>query len=61
MLFFPLGLSREQAARVTKKIGLGDNKDMIENIMNLYKLFQEKDATLIEVNPFAQDESGKCS
>ncbi|TMW50564.1 hypothetical protein DOY81_004350 [Sarcophaga bullata] len=52
------GITKEQALRVVKKVGL-DEKEHSENTVNLlcnmYKLFLEKDALLIEINPYAED------
>ncbi|GLG92793.1 Succinate--CoA ligase [ADP-forming] subunit beta, mitochondrial [Gryllus bimaculatus] len=53
------GLSKEKAQSVATKVGLGDNKDTAEMLLRLYNLFLKKDALLIEVNPYAEDSSGK--
>ena len=29
-------------------------------LLNLYELFQSKDATMVEINPFAEDSHGDC-
>lgn len=34
-------------------------KDAAEIFMKLYKLFTETDATLVEINPLAEDNAGK--
>ena len=31
-----------------------------EILLNLYELFQSKDATMVEINPFAEDSHGDC-
>ena len=31
-----------------------------EILLNLYDLFQSKDATMVEINPFAEDSTGDC-
>lgn len=57
-----VGLTTEQASKLIKKVGLGDQEDEIsEMLMNMYELFKNKDALLIEINPFAEDalEEGK--
>lgn len=42
-------------------MGLGDKKDeTADMLLRLYDLFIKKDALLIEVNPYAEDASGKC-
>lgn len=61
MLIVSAGLKREQAEKIANSVGLGDKKDeVVEMLLRLYSLFLEKDALLIEVNPFAEDSSGKC-
>ncbi|KAH8389099.1 hypothetical protein KR215_010639 [Drosophila sulfurigaster] len=50
------GLTKEQAARIVEKVGLNDNADEhIQMLLNMYKLFVEKDALLVEINPYAED------
>lgn len=53
------GLSKEKAQAIAKKVGLGECKDTPEMLLRLYNLFLKKDALLIEVNPYAEDSSGK--
>lgn len=56
------GLSKEQALSVAVKVGLEDQKDSTaEMLLNMYKLFITKDASLIEINPYAEDTDGKCN
>lgn len=55
------GITKEQAERITTKLGLENVKDYISNIiMNLYQMFLKKDALLLEVNPLAEDINGNC-
>ncbi|XP_058979965.1 succinate--CoA ligase [ADP-forming] subunit beta, mitochondrial [Musca domestica] len=51
------GLTKEQALKVVKKVGLEDKhaNDTVDMLQNMYKLFVEKDALLIEINPYAED------
>lgn len=45
-----------------KKVGLDDKhaNDTVEMLQNMYKLFVEKDALLIEINPYAEDAMQGC-
>ncbi|KAK4880751.1 hypothetical protein RN001_008897 [Aquatica leii] len=53
------GYTKEQGYKIAEKVGLKDKKDQIaEMLANLYKLFMEKDALLIEINPYAEDTDG---
>lgn len=53
------GLTAEQAGEIAVKVGLGDKKAQVtEMLLNLYKLFLDKDALLIEINPYAEDSTG---
>ncbi|XP_015189040.1 PREDICTED: succinyl-CoA ligase [ADP-forming] subunit beta, mitochondrial-like [Polistes dominula] len=53
------GITKEQAERIVKKLGLDNVKDYISKIiMNLYDMFLKKDALLLEVNPLAEDING---
>lgn len=56
------GLTAEQADSVGNKLGLtGQNKEIASIIAcNLYELFVEKDALLLEINPLAEDICGEC-
>lgn len=56
------GLTKEQALKVIKKVGLDDKhaNDTVEMLQNMYKLFVEKDALLIEINPYAEDAMQGC-
>ncbi|XP_018314954.1 succinate--CoA ligase [ADP-forming] subunit beta, mitochondrial-like [Mycetomoellerius zeteki] len=55
------GLTPEQANSVADKLGLTGNSKEIASIVasNLYDLFVEKDALLLEINPFAEDICGE--
>merc|ERR1719445_475020 len=54
------GLSKEGAKEVAKKVGINSAKidDVAEILLNLYNLFVTKDASMVEINPFAEDNSG---
>merc|ERR1712172_166349 len=54
------GLTVEGSKDVAVKLGIHDSKvDEVAQIMlNLYKLFVSKDASMVEINPFAEDNSG---
>lgn len=56
------GLTAEQASSVGDKLGLtGQSKEIASIIAcNLYELFVEKDALLLEINPLAEDICGEC-
>ncbi|KAH8417333.1 hypothetical protein KR222_008879 [Zaprionus bogoriensis] len=50
------GLTKEQACKVIEKVGLGaKSEEHVKMLLNLYKLFVEKDALLVEINPYAED------
>lgn len=55
------GLTSAQANCVAEKLGLTGHSKEIASIVacNLYELFVEKDALLLEVNPFAEDICGQ--
>ena len=55
------GLSKETAVQMAEKMGFGKNSQpaAADIFLKLYKLFIEKDATLIEINPLAESSSGK--
>lgn len=55
------GLTKEQATKIIEKVGLNDNADEhVCMLLNLYKLFVEKDALLVEINPYAEDAMSGC-
>merc|ERR1712186_167378 len=64
VLKFPIdimdGLSLNTAITVAEELGIKANRqEEFGNILlNLYKLFLEKDANMVEINPFAEDSSG---
>lgn len=59
--FYFSGLTAETAGDIAVKVGLADKKAQVtEMLLNLYKLFLEKDALLIEINPYAEDSTGDC-
>lgn len=56
------GLSKEEAIGVAQKLGFKDTKtqsDAADIFLNLYKIFKEKDATQIEINPMALTTDGE--
>lgn len=58
---FEKGLSLTQGLEVAKKLGFSSLEAQTEaaNIfINLYKIFKDKDATQIEINPLAEDKNG---
>lgn len=61
LLYIESGLTKDQALKVAAAVGLEDKKEQTaEMLLRLYDLFLKKDALLIEVNPYAEDASGKC-
>merc|ERR1711923_607917 len=54
------GLTVEGARNVAVKLGIHDSKvdEVAQILLNLYKLFVTKDASTVEINPFAEDNSG---
>jgi len=57
------GLMPLQADSIADKLGLTGNSKEIASLVvsNLYELFVEKDALLLEINPFAEDICGECT
>ncbi|XP_023246294.1 succinate--CoA ligase [ADP-forming] subunit beta, mitochondrial [Copidosoma floridanum] len=53
------GLSAEQADAIACSFGIPDPAAISEIVCNLYELFVEKDATLLEINPLVQDLCGQ--
>ncbi|KAL9890513.1 succinyl-coenzyme A synthetase beta subunit, ADP-forming isoform 1-T2 [Glossina fuscipes fuscipes] len=51
------GLTKELAKKVAQAIGVGaaHEEKTIQLLENMYKLFVQKDALLIEINPYAED------
>lgn len=59
--FFQTGLTREQAEKVARSVGLEyELEKTIDLLTRLYDLALKKDALLIEVNPYAEDVNGGC-
>ena len=56
------GFSLESAKDTAAKIGIPASRvgEVAEILINLYNLFQEKDATMVEINPFSEDSHGDC-
>merc|ERR1711874_563110 len=54
------GLTVEGSKDVAVKLGIHDTKvdEVAQILLNLYKLFVSKDASMVEINPFAEDNSG---
>merc|ERR1712233_81618 len=54
------GLTEKGASEIAKKIGIHPKKnaEVTQILLNLYKLFQDKDASMVEINPFAEDSTG---
>ena len=55
------GLSDENALEVAQKLGFKTEqaqKEAAETFQNLYKIFKEKDATQIEINPMGETADG---
>ena len=54
------GLTEAGASEIASKIGISPKKnaEVTQILLNLYKLFQDKDASMVEINPFAEDSAG---
>merc|ERR1712241_753674 len=54
------GLTEKGASEIAEKIGIHPKKnaEVTQILLNLYKLFTTKDASMVEINPFAEDNSG---
>merc|ERR1712037_581886 len=54
------GLTEKGASEIAEKIGIHPKKnaEVTQILLNLYKLFQDKDASMVEINPFAEDNTG---
>ncbi|KAF6766204.1 succinate-CoA ligase [Ephemerocybe angulata] len=58
---FNNGLSKPEAIEVAKKLGFSDaqtQNEAADIFINLYRIFKEKDATQIEINPMALTTDG---
>lgn len=54
------GITHAQAAAVVDGLKVRGNRDeAIKMVSNLYRLFTEKDCTLVEINPLAETRDGK--
>lgn len=59
---FEKGLSREEALAVAQKLGFKDEKaqsQAADTFIKLYRIFKDKDATQIEINPMALTTDGE--
>jgi len=54
------GFDVESAKDAARRIGIPEGRceEVAGVLINLYSLFQSKDATMVEINPFAEDASG---
>jgi succinyl-CoA synthetase beta subunit len=60
-IHYAKGLSKADAMQVAQKLGFKDEKtqsDAADVFLNLYKIFKDKDATQIEINPMALTTDG---
>ncbi|KAJ7462710.1 succinyl-CoA synthetase beta chain, SSC-beta [Mycena galericulata] len=57
---FENGLSKPEALEVAAKLGFKDGAqgEAADIFINLYKIFKDKDATQIEINPMAETDDG---
>lgn len=58
---FENGLSKQAALDIAKKLGFkteGAESEAADIFINLYKIFKEKDATQIEINPLGETADG---
>ena len=56
-----VGLTRAQALSVADQLGLTAKRDQAADMFQkLYELFIKHDATMIEINPLAEDSTGNC-
>ncbi|KAK0208482.1 succinate-CoA ligase [Desarmillaria ectypa] len=58
---FKEGLTSSAALEVAKKLGFrkGAQQEAADIFINLYKIFKDKDATQIEINPMAETKDGQ--
>merc|ERR1719300_937947 len=54
------GLDLQGSKEIALGIGIHEKKvdEVAQILLNLYDLFQKKDASMVEINPFAEDNSG---
>ena len=58
---FETGLSHEEGVALAKKLGFKNEQsqnDAADTFTKLYKIFKDKDATQIEINPLAETTDG---
>jgi len=64
ILKFPIdiheGLSEDKAAEIATELNIPpeDRPEVSQTLVKLYNLFVNKDATMVEINPFAEDANG---
>ncbi|KAK7463861.1 succinate--CoA ligase beta chain [Stygiomarasmius scandens] len=58
---FETGLTKPEAVEIAKKLGFKPESvdEAADIFVNLYRIFKEKDATQIEINPMAETTDGK--
>merc|ERR1719513_122295 len=56
-----VGLELDGAKEIAKAVGIHPSKvdEVAQILMNLYDLFTSKDASMVEINPFAEDSTGE--
>merc|ERR1719435_538297 len=56
-----IGLELEGAKEIAKAVGIHPTKvdEVAQILLNLYDLFTSKDASMVEINPFAEDSTGE--
>jgi succinyl-CoA synthetase beta subunit len=56
-----MGLSRDDALAIARRLGSEDSRaeQTADILLKMEKLFREKDATLVEINPLVVDDGGK--
>ncbi|KAA1084334.1 hypothetical protein PGT21_024757 [Puccinia graminis f. sp. tritici] len=55
---FQNGLSKQEGVEIAKTLGIKDHSAAADIFINLYRLFKDKDATQIEINPLAETKDG---
>merc|ERR1712223_782233 len=56
-----IGLELDGAKEIAKAVGIHPTKvdEVAQILLNLYDLFPSKDASMVEINPFAEDSTGE--
>merc|ERR1712212_106689 len=56
-----IGLELDGAKEIAKAVGIHPTKvdEVAQILLNLYDLFTSKDASMVEINPFAEDSTGE--